>query len=158
MLRRYLSDGQKELEALHALEDLLERTERPRSECLAPSTLVLTTPSGSRVCPAPLQGCCVFCSTSCLMKGLSRRRRSRSARALRSRAGGTSCCGRSQTSSTGSANKHPRVRPRRSVAPNKVKMARLSVALAQRPRCSRPPGALQLLRSSSRVRRHSVSC
>lgn len=40
MLRKYLSDGQKELEALHALEDLLERTERPRSECLAPSTLV----------------------------------------------------------------------------------------------------------------------
>ncbi|XP_029702228.1 eukaryotic translation initiation factor 4 gamma 3-like isoform X2 [Takifugu rubripes] len=29
VLRKYLSDGQKELEALHALEDLLERMERP---------------------------------------------------------------------------------------------------------------------------------
>ncbi|TWW67571.1 eukaryotic translation initiation factor 4 gamma 1-like [Takifugu flavidus] len=29
VLRKYLSDGQKELEALHALEELLERMERP---------------------------------------------------------------------------------------------------------------------------------
>lgn len=35
VLGKYLSDRQKELEALRALEDLLERMERPRSECLA---------------------------------------------------------------------------------------------------------------------------
>lgn len=42
VLRKYLSDGQKELEALHALErmDLLERMERPHSECLVPPRLL----------------------------------------------------------------------------------------------------------------------
>ena len=104
VLSRYLSDGRKQLEALWALEDVLEQMERPHSQC---RPRAVPPPSYCRpphTRPPSLQMCCGFCLTSCWTKPSWTRTPSTRGRWTRSEGAERRRCSRSPTSSLGSAH------------------------------------------------------